>query len=562
MIKFCNFVFFCFIFFYQNISYSKKIDLINFNEKNVYNYFSALVSYDNNQNLKSLKFFNSSKNLKESHQSYIKNYLFSLILNGKIDRAIAEVKSLKNKNFSDFFEAQLLLVLDGIKKNDYKTVNFYIDNLKKHEERGTFEYIILNGLEEYVYLFNNNEITKDLSNEFGNLSLINKSFQNCYLENSKTESLFLNLINSEEIGYSRYVFFYINFLLSQQRFSEVEIFYENIDYLNSTLLVSQSKKWIEDKNYNNFKEIFSCQNPSDIIGEFLFVIANLYSSEGFLKESNFYINLSNYLNSKFIFNNSLSAENYYKSKNYKKSKKILNKFTKNYKIYHWYKIKKIAEIIKKEKNSEASLEYIQNEFNKIENPSLKIIYDMANILKGFEKYELSIKYYSEVLSELDDKSFIYSDILYRRGGSYERLGEEKKSDKDMLMSLEISPNEPYVLNYLAYSWLERNYKIDEAIEMLKQAYDQKKNDPYIIDSIGWAYYLIGNYEEAESLLKKAVRLMPNDPIVNDHYGDILWKLGRKIQAKYFWENVLTFKDTENKMKKEIFLKLLKGPKKT
>ena len=131
----------------------------------------------------------------------------------------------------------------------------------------------------------------------------------------------------------------------------------------------------------------------------------------------------------------------------------------------------------------------------------------------------------------------------------------------MLLSLEINPDEPYVLNYLAYSWLERNYKIDTAIEMLKQAYDQKQNDPYIIDSIGWAYYLIGNYEEAESLLKKAVRLMPNDPIVNDHYGDILWKLGRKIQAKYFWENVLNFEDTENKMKEEIFYKLLKGPKK-
>ena len=255
------------------------------------------------------------------------------------------------------------------------------------------------------------------------------------------------------------------------------------------------------------------------------------------------------------------AENYYKNKNYKKSKKTLNKFTKKNEIYHWYKIKKIAEIIKKEKNSEASLKYIQNEFNKIENPSLKIIYDMANIFKGFEKYELSIKYYSEVLLELDNNSYIYSDILYRRGGSYERLGEEKKSDKDMLKSLEISPNEPYVLNYLAYSWLERNYKIDTAIEMLKQAYEQKENDPYIIDSIGWAFYLIGDYEKAESFLKKAVLLMPNDPIVNDHYGDILWKLGRKIQAKYFWENVLTFKDTENKMKEEIFYKLLKGPKK-
>ena len=83
-----------------------------------------------------------------------------------------------------------------------------------------------------------------------------------------------------------------------------------------------------------------------------------------------------------------------------------------------------------------------------------------------------------------------------------------------------------MLNYLAYSWLERNYKIDEAsITMLEKAYKKKKNDPYIIDSVGWAYYLVGDFIKAEKFLRKAVlKLMPDDPIVNDHYGDILWKL--------------------------------------
>jgi len=95
--------------------------------------------------------------------------------------------------------------------------------------------------------------------------------------------------------------------------------------------------------------------------------------------------------------------------------------------------------------------------------------------------------------------------------------------------------------------------------MLKRAYKQKKNDPYIIDSIGWAYYLIGDYNEAENYLIQAVQLMPDDPIVNDHYGDILWKLDRKLQAKYFWENVLKLDSTEEKMKKNILEKLINGP---
>ena len=187
---------------------------------------------------------------------------------------------------------------------------------------------------------------------------------------------------------------------------------------------------------------------------------------------------------------------------------------------------------------------------------------MANIYKNYKKYEKAIEYYSIVLSQIDENSESYADILYRRGGSYERLGQYQKSDSDLLLSLEIIPENPYVINYLAYSWLERNYKIQEAIQMLERAYEQKKNDPYIIDSIGWGYYLNGDYAKAEKYLKQAIQLMPNDPIVNDHYGDILWKLDRKLQARYFWESVLNFKTTEDDMKKSILNKLLKGPKET
>jgi len=94
--------------------------------------------------------------------------------------------------------------------------------------------------------------------------------------------------------------------------------------------------------------------------------------------------------------------------------------------------------------------------------------------------------------------------------------------------------------------------------MLEKAYAKKNNDPYIIDSIGWAYYLVDDYIKAENFLKRAVMLMPEDPTVNDHYGDILWRLDRKIQARYFWRNVLNLKETELEMKKNIRLKLIKG----
>ena len=159
---------------------------------------------------------------------------------------------------------------------------------------------------------------------------------------------------------------------------------------------------------------------------------------------------------------------------------------------------------------------------------------------------------------MDDNSEIKSDLLYRRGGSYERLGDYQKADEDLKYSLKINPDDAYVLNYLAYSWLERDYKIDEAMEMLEKAYALRSNDPYITDSIGWAYYLIDNFIEAEKYIKKAVELMPEDPTVNDHYGDILWKLNRNIQARYFWNYVLSLDDADEDIKKKINIKIIEG----
>ena len=202
------------------------------------------------------------------------------------------------------------------------------------------------------------------------------------------------------------------------------------------------------------------------------------------------------------------------------------------------------------------------DIKKLKTNNIKILYDMGGIYKSFEKYDEAIKIYSKLLNLLDNRSKAYADILYRRGGSFERIGDYETADKDLLESLNITRENPYVLNYLAYSWLERNYKIELSIEMLKEAYDLRKNDPYITDSLGWGYYLINDFENAEKYLKKAVELMPYDPIVNDHYGDILWMLNRKIQARYFWNNVLNLEETDDEMKIDVKKKIIYGIEKT
>ena len=378
------------------------------------------------------------------------------------------------------------------------------------------------------------------------------------MEDPRTDSYFLNLINDNEADYTRYIYFYLSYLIENNRIEDVKIITDDIQLINTTLLLSQGKSWIENGNSEKFKKVFSCKNYNDIIGEFLFLISNLYSSQDDFEKSNFYLNLSNFLNPKFLFNLSLVAENQYFNGEYKKAKKTLKNFKKEDNFYYWYRVKKETQIIEKQRNKKEALNYIMAEFRKVNKPNNKILFDIANFNKNSKEFEKAIKYYTKIINMYDDNSEIKSDLLYRRGASYERIKNYEEADRDLLHALKINPEDAYVLNYLAYSWLERDYKINEAIEMLETAYSLKSNDPYIIDSIGWAYYLVEDYFKAEKFLKRAVELMPDDPIVNDHYGDILWKLDRKIQARYFWQNVLEMDDMEDEMLKKINIKVTEG----
>jgi len=546
-----------FILLYQNVAYSKASDQNDFNQKYLSNYFSALVSSSNQKNDDAIKFFNSSKFLINKHDNFLREYVFSLILDGQVKKAINQVKRSDNLNF---FEANLLLTLDSLIKKKYKKAERRLNKLLTFQEDGTYEYVIIKILESYNYLFLNEKIGKNNRN-LGRIDLITNAFQSCYLNSNKTNSHFLNLINSPESDYSRYLFFYLGNIIENRDYDMANEISRTIEPLKSSLLIAQSNKWIEVKNYNKFSHYFSCKSEKDLLAEFFFLIANLYSSQDQFKESNFYLNISNYLNPKFYFNLSLLAENYHLNDNFILAEKTLNKFSNEEEIYHWYKTKKIIQFLAEQDKDDVALAYFEKKINNFKNPSNKILYDIANIYKKFKNYKKAIEYYSIVLSKIDKNTSTFADVLYRRGGSYERMSNYESADIDLLKSLEIRPNDPYSLNYLAYSWLERNYKIEEAIQMLEQAYNEKENDPYITDSVGWGYYLIGDYQSAEKYLRRAVELMPDDPIVNDHYGDVLWQLNRKMQANYFWKNVLEFEDTEEKMKKDIQKKMLNGPNK-
>ena len=546
------------LFLYQTSVLSKTTDEKDFNPKYLSNYLSAKISYSNQNNEDSVKYFNSSKSIINKHEGYLKEYVFALVLNGEIQKAINQIKLNKDLASSDFFEADLLLLIGNFKNKKFKKNLELLNNIKRFQNQSRYNYIIYETLYSYNDLFLNKILKINSNKNFGKLTIINNALQFCYLNKPETKSKFINLINSKEGDYSRYLFFYLNYIISNDEIDSAIQISQTIDEIGNNLLISQSKTWIKDSNYNKIKEIFSCQRESDLISEFFFLISNFYLINEDFEKSNFYLNLSNYLNPKFYFNLTHLVENYLENENYNIAKSLLNKFDKKDLVYYWYKLKKIAQIISKEQNSQQSLNYIEKKFNNYSDPSLKMLFDMGNIYKKNNEFKKSIKLYSLVLKKLDKSSDSYAEILYRRGGSHERVGDYLNSDKDLIKSLSMKPDDPYVMNYLAYGWLERNYKIDEAVAMLNKAYQKKKNDPYIIDSVGWGHYLIEDYVNAEKFLQKAIELMPKDPIVNDHYGDVLWKLNRKLQAKYYWESAFNSGEANDELKENISIKLLKG----
>jgi len=541
---------------YQTSSFSKISDVNKFDQKNLSNYFSAVLSINNNDAKNSLKFLENSKILNDRHEEHFKNYIKALVANEKVDLAIKKIKYSQN-NYS-FLEREVILLVDNlINKNlEKSTLNLEkIESLIDPDDR--YHIILSKVLKNYLEVFKNNNIESYKNNDFAELDDISLAFLSCYFDLKNTTKRFEEFIEYDGSS-SRYIYFYLDYLIEQNKINKIDQVLQNINQLNKPLLIAQSVKWIEEKNYNKLNNLFSCKNEKDIIAEFFYLIANLYSSQGLYKESNFYIILAKYLNPNFTLNSTLLIENYMDTKKYKLVKNELSNIEKDNVIYNWFKVKKNASIIQETKNDDSALKFIKKEYRKIQNPSNKILFDMANILRNFQDYEGAIEIYSNLIRYPNYSAEEYADLLYKRGTSYERKKDFLKADEDLIESLKIDPDEPYVLNYLGYSWLERSYKIPEAMDMLKEAYSLRENDPYITDSIGWAYYLIKDFVNAKKYLEKAVKLMPYDPIVNDHYGDVLWRLNKKVQARYFWNGVLKLEDTEEELKKEIEKKLVFG----
>ena len=172
---------------------------------------------------------------------------------------------------------------------------------------------------------------------------------------------------------------------------------------------------------------------------------------------------------------------------------------------------------------------------------LEAIMALGNVLRGRKQFAECADVYTKGIDTITKTEKSNWVIYYFRGICLERAKQWGKAEADLKKSLDLFPDQPHVLNYLGYSWIDQGLNLDDGMRMIKRAVEQRADDGYIVDSLGWAYYRLGNMDEAVKHLERAVELKPEDPTINDHLGDAYWRVGRTLEARFQWSHARDLK---------------------
>ena len=269
----------------------------------------------------------------------------------------------------------------------------------------------------------------------------------------------------------------------------------------------------------------------------------------------FYLSLSLNLNPKFNESFFITAQLYQMMKNYEKAEKFYNKVHKDHNLY--LESQKNIAINKKHQNNTKGAEEKLISLIDLYPSNENLFVSLADFYKSNKQYRRAIPYYSIVLSNYDLDEDQQWRLLYMRGICYERINNWKSAEEDLLKSLDINPESPQVLNYLAYSWIEKNIFLNESLKMLKKAYEKNPKSHYILDSLAWAHFKKNNLKIASKLMEEVIIRAPAEAISLDHLGDIYFAMGLRREALYMWRQAKDLAEPEDNIINDILVKLKK-----
>ena len=277
-------------------------------------------------------------------------------------------------------------------------------------------------------------------------------------------------------------------------------------------------------------------SPPEGLAEALYGLSSALAQESGIDISILYIQLALYLRPDFDVARTLLADLYERADRLEDAVATYGVVPRNSPLYENAQIQIAVNLdrMDRPKDGVARLKALARAFP----ASLEPLTALGDILRGREDYEAASIEYSKAITLAGEPSPRTWTIYYARGMCLERLKRWDEAEKDLKLALKLSNEHPLVLNYLGYSWIEQGANLDEAMAMIQKAVDLRPDDGFIVDSLGWAHYRLGNFEAAVTHLERAVELQPEDPTINDHLGDAFWRVGRKIEARFQWLHAL------------------------
>jgi len=314
----------------------------------------------------------------------------------------------------------------------------------------------------------------------------------------------------------------------------VDVFGEELDPR-----ITQLRRDLEAGKKLPFRTV---QNPSEGLAEVFYSVANALRGETDNGYTLVYTRMAEYLKPTHIDAILMSAGLLEELEQYELATLAYNKVPRDDPSFHAAELGRAA-ALRKAGKEEAAIEVLE-QLTKSHGDLPSVQSSLGNALRRLERYSEAAEAYTNALvlsgAPVADDWFLF----YARGISYERTDNWEKAEADFRMALKLNPNQPQVLNYLGYSLLEQNIKLDEALEMIERAVAAVPNDGYITDSLGWALYRLRRFEEAVTHMERAAELTPVDPIVSDHLGDTLWAVGRRLEAEFQWRRAMSFEPEE------------------
>jgi tetratricopeptide (TPR) repeat protein len=246
---------------------------------------------------------------------------------------------------------------------------------------------------------------------------------------------------------------------------------------------------------------------------------------------------------------------YEMQKNYEQAIKALSRVPAGSPLKRHAEIERALDLEQLERGAEAKkllASLIEQDDSEIE-----AITALGNVLRARKEFKEAAEVYSKAVALVKEPARQHWSLFYYRGICYERSKEWALAEKDFEKSLELFPDQAQVLNYLGYSWVDQGLHLDKALQMIRRAVELRPNDGYIVDSLGWAYYRLGRFEEAAKELERAIELRPEDPVINDHLGDAYWQVGRRLESGFQWRHARDLKPEPEDLAK-IEIKLREG----